>query len=185
MKELRELIKQEIFKLQRIQVLVVTGVNTSTYTVQVKSPTKKIQYDRVPVLGIGLGNQKGLMKLPSVGDWVLVAWIGNDALRPVVIGNLFDQFTQSQDIIPAIQEDQLVIVAKDAGCFINLNPDNSIIIRSVDSSGNPANGARVKLNPDGSFKLFNKANYGIECDSAGNITIRGVAINHTQTAGTW
>jgi hypothetical protein len=31
------------------------------------------------------------------------------------------------------------------------------------------------------FKILNKDGYGIECDESGNITIRGLTINHTQT----
>ena len=184
-KELRSLIREEIFKLQRIQAFVVTGVNALTYSVQIKSSIKAVQFDNVPILGLGLGNLKGIMKLPSVGDWVLIAFIGNDALRPVVIGTLFDQFTQGPDNIPQTQEDQLVIIGKEAGSFITLNPDNTVIVRSVDASGNVGNGARFKLNPDGSFKLFNRGNYGIECDAFGAITIHGITINNTQTAGTW
>lgn len=34
------------------------------------------------------------------------------------------------------------------------------------------------------FKLLNKEGYGIECDESGNITIRGLTINHTQTKAT-
>lgn len=189
-KELRALINEQVAKLQTVQLYVVTGLNLGdnqqyNYTVNIKHPSRINAYDKVPIVGLGLGNVKGVMKLPAVGDWVLVAFIGGETLRPFVIGTLFDSFTQSPDNIPVITDDQLLLVSKEAGSFISINKDNSIVIRSVDANGSPDNGARFRLNPDGSFKIFNKGNFGIEVDASGNMTLRGVAINSTQTAGTW
>lgn len=183
-KTMRELIQEELSKYNSIQPYVVTDVNEENYSVNVRHPVRTAEYSEVPVLGLGLGHLKGVMKLPKENDWVLVAFLANSPERPVVLGTLFDVFSQSPDTIPSVANDQLVLVSKEAGSFISLNPDNSILLNSVSSNGNPALGAKIKLYPDGSFKVFNRDGYGIECDASGNVTIRGVNITMTQTPGT-
>jgi len=105
--------------------------------------------------------------------------------KPFILGTLFDYITQNPDSVPQIKLNELLIVQQENGSIILMKDNNDVLIRSADLSGNFDNGARIRINADGSFKLFNKGNYGIECDASGNITIRGVTVNATQTPGTW
>lgn len=180
-----DLIKRELEKMKPVRLYVVTGVNKEAYTVQIKDARRAIQYDNVRIAGTGLGHMKGLMKLPAVGDWVVVAFLGVDSLQPIVIGSLYDDFSQNKDTIPKVEEDELVLIHKTAGSFLTMKPDGTIIARTVGADGDPDGGSRFKIAPDGSFKLFNKGNYGVEVDSSGNMTLRAVTINATQTGGTW
>lgn len=184
-KQLRLLIQEEINKGRTFETYVVTDVNKDgDYTVNVVHPTRTLAWDKVPVLGLGLGNVKGVMKLPKAGDWVLLGFLKGSSVRPICLGTLFDVFTQSPDNIPVLLEDQLLIMAQENGSYISMNPDGSITVNGAGTGGIAA-GAKFKLYADGSFKFFNKDNYGIECSSTGAITLRGVTINSTQTAGTW
>jgi len=146
----------------------------------IKHMNFKLTYDDVPMAGIGLGHGKGIIKYPSVGDFVLVAFIDEE---PMILGALFDYFTTSPDSVPVIKLDELIIVAREKGSLILMKDNNDVIIWIADASGDLNNGARIKLSSDGGFKLFNAANFGIECDSAGNLVLRGVAIDHRNVPG--
>lgn len=175
-----ELIQQERPSLDIYEVTDVPEKNESgqvvKYTVNIKHLNKNVQYNDVAVLGVGIGNLKGIYKPLKQNDLVVVGWF--DKYTPVVIGSISDYFSQTPDNIPLIKDDEMLIVAKTKGAIIYLTEDNSIIIRSVDSSGDLANGSKIKLSPDGSFKVFDKGNYGITSDGNGNIDIFGDVTIH-------
>lgn len=152
------------------------------YKCQIKHTDFTYTIDDVPMAGLGLGNNKGIIKYPAVGDFVLVAFVSSD--RPYILGTLYDIFTQAPDNIPQIKLNELALVQKENGSIILMKDNNDIVLRSADSTG-AFNGAKLRLNSDGSFKLFNKDNYGIECDASGNIKLRGVTVDATQTPGTF
>lgn len=182
--EFRDLIREEIGKRQYAQLAVVTGVNAETYTVQVKSSVRAIQYDNVPLLGLGLGNQRGVATLPKVDDWVMLIFLGGNNTTPFVAGTVYDSFSQTPDNLPPLEEGALLVTVQEGGTFVYLAPNGDYIVRTKGSNGY-TNGSRFRLNTDGSFKIQNGGGYGLECDSAGNVTIRGVTVNATQTPGTW
>lgn len=185
-KTIQKIILSEITKLKGVQIWKVTEINKESYTVNIRDLNfKRVEFTEVPIAGIGLGHFKGIYKLPSVDDLVLVSFLGDTDLRPVVVGTLLDNFTQSPDSPVVIQENELFMTNKTFGSIIFIKNNNTIEMRVPDSSGDLTAGARIRLSPDGSFKLFNKGNYGIECDSSGNVTIRGVTINNTNSAGTF
>lgn len=168
------------------QVTDIKSVGSDGYVTEYKCNIKNLEFkhslDDVPIGGIGLGHRKGILKYPAVGDFVLVAFIGNE---PIIIGTIYDYFSQSPDSVPIIKLNELAIIQKEDGSIILMKENNDILIRAAGSSGDFDDGAKIRLNSDGSFKLFNKDNYGIECDKDGNLVLRGVTIDHTQTAGAW
>ena len=141
------------------------------YSANIKDLNQNKQFSEVPITGTGLGNLRGIYKTLKTGDFVVVGWL--DKNTPIILGSVSDFFTQSPDNIPVIDEDEMIMVAKEKGALIYFDKNNNIIVRSVDSSGAISGGARFKLSPDGSFKLFDKENYGIESDGSGNVTIYG------------
>jgi len=189
-KVIKDLIKQEMAGLKRLGVYTVTGiesenVNTgliSNYKASIKHINYTLQYDNVPMVGMGLGNLKGVLKYPNVGDLVLVGFL-DDQSSPIILGTLFDSFTQSKDTAPQIRLNELFLNNQEAGAYVYLNKDNEIIITTGNSSTTTF--PKLKMYKDGSFKLFNKDGYGIEVSSSGAMTLRGVTINHTQTPGTF
>lgn len=185
-KILKGIIQKELALVKGISIWKVTEINKEQYTVNIRDLNfKQIQYTEVPLLGLGMGHWKGILKYPEVDDLVLVAFLGGTSLQPIVLGTLLDAYTQNPDGVIQIDANELFITQKTFGSIIFIKADNTIEMRVPDSTGDLTKGARMRLSPDGSFKLFNKDNYGIECDSAGNVTIRGVTVNHTQTAGTF
>lgn len=154
----------------------------SQYTCQIKHLDFKYTLDNVPMVGIGLGNMKGILKYPNVGDMVLVGFMDK---QPIILGTVYDYFSQKPDGIPLIKLNELIIVQKEKGSIILMKENNDVLIRACDINGVIDNGAKIRINADGSFKLFNKTNHGIEVDINGNMIIRGVTINATQTPGTW
>jgi len=173
-------IKKEINKYKFLDVYIVTAANEDDYSVNIKHPNfKKYEFDRVKIMGMGLGNFKGVMKLPSRDDYVVVGFFGGKSNTPVVLGTLFAQSNINAQAIPTVKDNQLLLINKEKGSYINLDEDNNIILRNVDNSGNKLN--KIKLSNDGSFEVMNKDGYGIECDEDGNITMRGTTVNFTQT----
>lgn len=153
------------------------------YKCQIKHLNFKYTRDGVPMLGIGLGHMKGIIKYPNVGDFVIVAFIED---QPYILGTVFDYFAEPVDSVPLIKLNELMVVNQEKGSILLMRDNNDFIIQTCDkTTGNYDDGCKIKFKGDGSFKVFNKANYGIECDNAGNVTIRGVTIKHTQTPGTW
>lgn len=154
----------------------------SEYKCNIKHLAFKYSLDDVPFAGIGFGHMKGIIKYPNVGDLVLVAFMDK---QPYVLGTIFDYFAEPVDSVPLVKLDELMIVQKEKGSLILMQDNNDIILRASDESGDFNNGARIRINHDGSFKLFNKDNYGVECDKDGNLTFRGVSINATKDNGLW
>lgn len=185
-KVLKGTIQGEIGKMKGISIYKVTEVNTVNYTVNIRDLNfMQLEYTDVPIAGMNLGHYKGVMWLPEPDDLVLVLFLGGQNFRPFIIGSIFDIFTQIPDGIPTISRQEIFMTNKTFGSIIKINNLNEIELKVADSTGNLANGARFKLKPDGSFKLFSKDNYGIECDASGNVTIRGTTVTHTQSAGTF
>jgi len=185
-KILKGIIQKELALVKGISIWKVTEIDSATYTVNIRDLNfKQLEYKNVPILGIGMGHYKGIFKFPEVDDLVLVAFLGGTSLQPVMLGSLIDTYTQNPDGVIRINTNELFITQKTYGSIIFIKADNTIEIKVPDSTGDLTKGARMKLSPDGSFKVFNKDNYGIECDSSGNITIRGVTVNHTTTPGTF
>lgn len=189
-KKLQEIIQKEIsknnFGLTLWKVTDIQSKQSSGYITDYKCNIQKLNFkyalDNVPFIGLGLGHKKGILKYPNVDDFVVVAYFGD---QPMILGTIFDYFSQSPDSIPKIQQDELIIVPKEDGSILLFKNNNDIIIRIADSTGNIENGSKIKLSNDGSFKLYNKDNYGIDVDVNGLMKLRGTTIIKTQTPGTW
>jgi len=191
-KVLQTMMQNELYAIRNIEIMVVDSLPAedkvtgliSKCLVNIRHPIMKVRYENVPVVGTGLGNLKGVIAHPEVGDLVLVGWLDTTS-TPIVFGSIMDNFSQKPDSAPLIKRQELFLTNKQAGGIIYMMQDNSIVARAADAAGNLANGARLMIKPDGSFKLFNKDNFGIEVDSGGNMTLRGVTINHVQTPGSF
>jgi hypothetical protein len=189
-KVLKDLIKKEIDDRKLgVSIWQVTDTKSrgsdgyaTDFKCNIKHTNFKLTYDDVPIAGIGLGHGKGIIRHPEVGDFVLVAFIDEE---PFILGTVFDYFTNSPDSVPVIKLGEMIFVAREKGSLILFKDNNDVVIRIADASGNIDNGARFRLNSDGSFKLFGKGNFGIECDASGNLVLRGITIDHQNTGGTF
>lgn len=206
-KLIKDIVIKEIGKSQTLKVWQVTDIQNkeddgyiTQYKCQIKHLDFKFTLDDVPIAGLGLGHMKGIIKYPAVGDMVLVAFMDK---QPIVLGTVFDWFSQNPDSVPLIKEKELMMIQKEKGSIILMKDNNDVKIQITAEDGSFTNmpsfvlygdgkveliskeGAKIRLNLDGSFKIFNKTNHGIEVDSSGSMTIRGTSINATQNGGTW
>lgn len=150
-------------------------------------------YSNVPIMTFSAGHLKGLYVTYRPNDLVLVGWL--DKTSPIILGGINDDFTLSKDIVPALKESEALISPKSAGSYLIIKDNNTIKLNNtlggnitIDDTGTMVftpTGAKIRINIDGSFKIYNKDNYGIDCDASGTLTLRGTTINHTQTVGTW
>ena len=140
----------------------------------IKEIFSNIAFKGVQILGLGLGNYRGVYCPIKTDELVLVGWL--DTNTPVILGSVNDYINQIQDSIPRIKEDEIVIAPKSLGSVIYIKDDGSITLKTKD-------GSKLRLNNNGHFKLFNKNNFGIECDQDGNLILRGVTITSTNLAG--
>jgi hypothetical protein len=164
-----------------LEIMVFTGYSEVDENGKIQSNIGNIKgvnndntYNDVQILGLGLGNNRGIYIPIKTNEFVLVGWISKTT--PVILGSINDYITESTDNMPKIKEDELVIVSKEAGSSIFIKNDGTITVKTSD-------GSKIRLNNNGHFKLFNKDNYGIECDKDGNLIFRGVTITSTNTAG--
>lgn len=151
-KVLEEFIDKRLSYFKGIEVFVVTAVNPDTFTVNIKHPNfKKYAFSNVQVMSLGLGNFKGIMKLPSKDDLVIVGFLGKESNNPIVLGTIFDQTSQSQQANPVVQDNELFLNAKEKGSYIVIKPNNDIIIRTTDANGNKK--GSIKITTDGNIIL--------------------------------
>jgi len=127
---LKELIKEEIKSTKSLDKYVVTGVNVTTGNVNIKRLNFNLQYDNVQCAGLGMGNLKGQIMLPKINDIVLVGFVDNTT--PIVLGNLYDDFTSSPDNVLPIKQGEYIVSAKENGTYMHLKDDNSITFRCSD-----------------------------------------------------
>ena len=134
----------------QLQIFVVSDVpNTDSEgrvirnMINIKHINSSLQYDNVPITGVGLGHFKGLYNHPKEGDYVLVGWLGEE---PVVLGTINDFFSQTPDVIPPIKENELIMVGQERGQYLYMNENGDIILGTPD-------GANLKIGNNGEFLL--------------------------------
>ena len=161
---IQTVVKQQLPNLQIFKVTDVPYKTSGKITqakLNIKHPNSGLQYDDVPMMGTGLGHLKGVYMYPSVDDFVIVGFLGD---QPIVLGSVNDFFTQTPDSVPQIEENEVIVVGKEKGQYIYLNNSGDILIKTV-------NGAKIKITEDNTFKIFNADDYGIECDASGDVTV--------------
>lgn len=150
-KVIREMIQEEVKKVAKrgIQIFKVTEVNKEEYTVNIRHlHFKKLSFNNVQMAGTGLGNAKGVMTLPNVEDFVIVSFY-DEGTTPIILGTVFDKFSQNPDNIPGIELNEIFITNKENGAIIYINKDSEIII-SKDTDGS----SKVVVKKDGTIKIL-------------------------------
>ena len=171
LKELNRVIDDKLKSVKNpIDIYEVTGINTSTYKVNIKSLTDTLQFDDVSVGSFGLGNLKGFLLMPEVGDLVAVAFIRE---QPFIISSFFDQFTQNHDNVPGIEPGELLITPKQAGAIIFISKNGQITI----SRGSSKSTIKIKENDD--IEINHSSGSKITLDTAGNVNISGTIVQIT------
>jgi hypothetical protein len=77
----------------------------------------------------------------------------------------------------------LVILTSICNSFFDIK-DTMLLPESNELILKSSSNVKIKFDTNGGFKIFNNDNSGILCDSSGNITIYGAAINNLKVDGT-
>ncbi len=102
-------------------------------TGSVKELTSNTNYNDVSIIGSGFGNYKGIYMPIGVGELVVVGWLSTEL--PVILGSVNDYFTDSQDNIPVLRPNELLISPKrDGGSVMFFALDDSIKLKSFEKS---------------------------------------------------
>lgn len=116
-------------KSKQLGVYVVTSINDDK-TVNIKELTSKNSYSNVNIVSGALGNGKGLFVIPDVNDIVLVAFIGGNKNNPIILGNVFDTFSQNPDNKPPISKDEVFISNKNGGSYIYIKSNGDVVVKT-------------------------------------------------------
>jgi hypothetical protein len=197
-----EEIRRRLNDLPTIDFGYVTSINVNTasppvsvdYTVSVYLPDRDLMLQNVPVLSPMFGDGYGMVFLPpittpTVGQRCIVSFCNKQLEDPCVLGFVRNivpindtLIGQTSSVPSTIQVNEFIIQHKNTAngkvVKFDIAPDNTVSIVVQD-------GAKMKLNPDGSFKLLNVNGYGIGVDASGNVTISGSTVNFTQTPIGW
>lgn len=143
---IEQIVERKLSQIKSLNLYTVTGVNNNL-TVNIKELNLSKSYDNVEVLGQGLGNSKGMISLPSVGDIVVVGFISNSEF-PLILGSVFDSFTSTPDNKPAINDDEVFINGKTNGSFIYIDDEGNIRMRTVSNT-------ELKIENNGDLLYYN------------------------------
>ena len=187
-KIINQFVKQKMREIMSIDIGYVESVNndgteSTDYMITVKVPDKNISLTNVPILTNYVDDDAGHMVVPKIGQLCIVGFLGGQTEDVVCLG--FIRRTYSAEIVDKVTGKISLSAVKES--MQTGVADVNYKIRTVgrDIIFECKDGSKIRINADGSFKLFNKDNYGIEVDASGNMILRGVTIQHTQTPGTW
>ena len=187
-KIINQFVKQKMSEMIAIDIGYVESVNTNgiestDYMITVNVPDKNLSLENVPVLTNYVDDDAGHMVVPKIGQLCIVGFLSGQTEDVVCLG--FIRRTYSAEIVDKVTGKISLSAVKEA--MQTGVADTNYKIRTVgrDIIFECKDGSKIRLNDDGSFKLFNKDNYGIEVDASGNMTLRGVSINATQSPGSW
>lgn len=121
------------------------------------------EFSDIKLSGINIGNGRGIISFPKIGDICLVLNLFGEY---IYLASIYDEVTRIPDNQVVINKESMIFINKSYGSYIHFNDSDDIIITTK-------TGAKVKLLKDGTFKLFDKNNYGIQSDGNGNVTIYG------------
>jgi len=171
---LTDMIQKEITDTKGIDIFEVVNINEDQ-TYNIKKLNIAVSYNNVQAIGVGLG--KGKIKHYNAGDLVIATFITNST-NLVILGSIYDNISRTKDTKIQVEDNEYFVNNQANGAFIFMDKNNNIIIRTPD-------GAKLKLNNDGSFKLFDHTNRGIEMDTNSAMKIRSLDLDFPDDPGTW
>jgi len=122
--------------------------------------------------GINLGNGKGIIFYPKNNDIILVLNLFGEY---IYLNSLYDTYTGTPDNQIQVKSGELYIVSKSFGSYIKFKDNDDLVLHTN-------TGAKFKISKSGSFKLYNKDGYGIDCTINGDVTIRDQSGTATTTS---
>lgn len=196
----RRMVREELMRLRTAELAVVTDTHphaassdSDNYACSVQLRDAGIVLKRVPVAT----HRIGAASLPTVGELVLVQFVGGDVDHPVIVGSLYNDADR-----PPLNGDGKAVLHLPAGAadsdaaHIEVNGNGKIALKismgstvvtiqdgdpavSIDAGGNGtisigSNGA-ISLESSGNVELKAQGNMTVE--AAGKLTLKGATVN--------
>ena len=167
---------------------IVTKVNTyENKTEEIKELTCDVQqmdnfqrFTNVQWISQGLGNGKGFIMPPKIGDVVLIIFYGQTN-APLIIGNVFNIFMKYSgfkqdsenvgvnDNILDVKEDEWIMINKLNGAYIYCNSDGEILIKNTTTDAYTVN---ITSYTESFMKFEKDGNISVQCKGGiGNLTL--------------
>ncbi len=117
------------------------------------------------IVSLGLGNLKGVLKYPQVGDLGIVVDLFGESFW---LGNILDIYSKNKDLVMDLK-DGMLIQSKEAGSFILFTNEDDLVLKHKD-------GMKI-IFKNSYIRIKNSNNYGIEITSDGKVNIYGSEVN--------
>ena len=198
---IRQIVRQELRRVQGAAVAIVQEQHTAEYACTVMLRDTEIVLRQVPVATARMG----MASIPAINDLVLLQFIGGDINQPVIVGSLYNDEDVPPDNADGQAICQLPLGASGAGIEIIANglDTPSLVLRiggnleltlqdddpavnidvgsgsaalTIDSDGTVAikggNGFSIEAGADLTLKGAN-----VTLEGAGEVTVKGAVIN--------
>jgi len=130
MNDTKNAMKETLSQTSSVDIYQITGVDVEDQTYTIKQLNFNKSFDKVPIMGLGLGHGKGQLMLLSENDLVLVVFLAG-SLTPYILGSIFNTFMSEPDTKIPILENEYFIGAQTNGPYIHIKEDKSININGV------------------------------------------------------
>ena len=144
MNDTKNAMKETLSQTSSVDIYQITGVDVEDQTYTIKQLNFNKSFDKVPIMGLGLGHGKGQLILLEENDLVLVVFLAG-SLTPYILGSIFNTFMSEPDTKIPILPNEYFIGAQTNGPYIHIKDDGSIIVKN--------NNGNFILNADGSITM--------------------------------
>lgn len=159
---LRALVRQELAAQRQNDLGVVTSAfphadgDANHYECNVKLREGELELRKVPIATPHVG----MVSAPRVGDLVLIAYVGGDPNRPIVVGRLYSD----QAAPPVHEKDELRIEAPfQAETSIAIDKDQAVVITAGETVVTIRKGDAVEVKTPKDVKITADGNAEIKC----------------------
>lgn len=130
----RNLINEEISNYNFLDIFIITDMDYDNYTADIKQLNHDLNFKDVSFSSILLGHGKGLLMPPSINDIVLVGFLNGNLGSPIILGCIFDKFSNNPDTILDIRENEVYLGNKVNGSYFFIDEDGNVRINLEDGS---------------------------------------------------
>ena len=176
-------LKSALDRTSSINIYQITGVNVEEQNYTIKQLNNNKVYEKVEVVGLGLGHGKGQLMLLEENDLVLVGFLAGQQV-PYILGSVFNNFMTENDYKIPIKSGEYFVGSKANGSYIYLKEDGSVNIASDNliNFGRLAGNKKIQLNVnDGSITKMD----GSIMSNTFKITVSSTAPSSPNVGDVW
>jgi len=151
------------------QVTSLSKAKNNEYIIKIRRLSDGVEMDNVRIVGLGIGNARGIVKYPQIDDLGIVVSLFGERFW---LGNISDIYSKQWDQFPDLKEG-LLIQSQEAGSYIIFTNNDNIEIKHKD-------GMKI-IFKNSYIRIINKDKYGIEVTSDGKVNIYGTEVNFHNT----